>query len=101
MVALSSDEAEDQLREQASRCRKLARISRTELGSTALLTVASQFESDAFRIERQARDDFDGHENAQGRLRAALARQDELWLHMRPGAARTANHFSIGDFLDV
>lgn len=77
---LSRDEAVDELREQASSCRRLARNSRTELGATALLTVASHFESDAFRIEQRARDDLDGHDNQRGRLRAALARQDQLWL---------------------
>lgn len=76
---LSRDEAVDQLRDQASSCRKLARSSRTQIGSTALLTVACQFEADAFRVERQDRDEFESHENARGRLRAALARQSSLW----------------------
>lgn len=76
---LSRDEVVDQLRDQASSCRKLARSTRTEVGSTALLTVACQFEADAFRVEQQDQDKFDSHENARGRLRAALARQNSLW----------------------
>ena len=85
-VILSRDEAADQLREQASCCRRIARNARTELGATALLTVASHFESDAFRIELQAKDDLDGHDIPRGRLRAALARQNQLWPRMRPGS---------------
>lgn len=77
-VTLSCDEAADQLREQASSCRNLARNARTELGSTALLTAANQFESDASRLDRQGQ--VDGGDEMRGRLRAALARQDELWL---------------------
>lgn len=83
----SPDEAADHLREQATCCRRLARNSRTELGSAALLTVASQFEVDAFRLEREARTDPDDGDDAPGRLRAALARQDQLWPRMRPRAA--------------
>jgi len=94
----SRDEAVDQLRDQALSCRRLARSSRTAIGSTALLTVAGQFEADAFRIERLDRDEFDSHESAQGRLRAALARQSSLW--PRAVATRSANEFSIGDRLD-
>ena len=77
-VTLSCDEEADQLREQASSCRNLARNARTELGSTALLTADNQFESDAFRLDRQGQ--VDGGDEIRGRLRAALARQDELWL---------------------
>lgn len=98
MATLSRDEAADQLRDQALSCRRLARNSRTAIGSTALLTVASQFEDDAFRIERQDRDEFDSHESAQGRLRAALARQSAMW--PRVAAARSADESSIGDRLD-
>ena len=89
MIALPSpDEAADQLREQATCCRRLARNSRTELGSAALLTVASQFEVDAFRLEREARADPDFGDDARGRLRAALARQDQLWPRTSPRAAK-------------
>ena len=85
-VILSRDEAADQLREQASCCRRIARNARTDLGATALLTVASHFETDAFRIEREAQDDLDGRDDPRRRLRAALARQDQLWPRMHPGA---------------
>jgi hypothetical protein len=83
-VILSRDEAADQLREQATCCRRIARNARTELGATALLAVASHFETDAFRIERQAQDGLYGHDDPRWRLRAALARQDQLWPRMRP-----------------
>jgi hypothetical protein len=87
-VVLSPDEAADELRGQASSCRNLARNARTELGSTALLTVANQFETDAFRLERQGHMDLDSGDDTRGRLRAALARQDELWLQIGPRATR-------------
>jgi hypothetical protein len=93
-IMLPPDEAADRLREQASCCRRLARNSRTEAGPTALLTVASQFESDAFRLERR-RDGLADHDNAPQRLRAALAWQDALY--MRPGATRTATISGNGD----
>jgi hypothetical protein len=83
-VTPSSDEAADQLRGQASSCRSLARHARTELGSTALLTVANQFDADASRLEWQGRMDPDGGDETRGRLRAALARQEELWLQVGP-----------------
>ena len=85
-IPLSRDEAADQLRGQALCCRKLARNAQTELGSAALLTVANQFESDAFRLERRGRMDPDGGDGTRGRLRAALARQDELWPQVGPRA---------------
>ena len=85
-VILSRDEAAEQLREQASCCRRIARNARTELGATALLTVAGHFESDAFRIERQARDELDDPGSPRGRLRAALARHDQLWPRMHLGS---------------
>ncbi len=94
---LSPDDAAEQLRVQASSCRRLARNSRTELGSTALLAVASQFESDAFRIERQGRDDANDEGIARGRVRAALVWQDALWLRMHPDATRTTTCFGIGE----
>lgn len=90
-VTLSSDEAADQLREQASCCRRIARKAGTELGATALLTVASHFESDAFRIDRQAQDDRDDHDISRGRVRAALARQDRLWPRMHQGSREDSN----------
>ena len=66
------------------------------MGSTALLTVASQFEADAFRIERHAEDDLNGHVSAQGRVRAALAQQGTLW----PRISTSANSFTEGDYSD-
>lgn len=44
-------EAADELREQAASCRRLARRARTRGGSTALKTVAEQFDTDARRID--------------------------------------------------
>lgn len=44
-------EAADGLREQAASCRRLARKARTATGSTALKTVAGQFDIDARRID--------------------------------------------------
>jgi len=44
-------EAADELREQAASCRKLARRARTTGGSSALKTVAEQFDDDARRID--------------------------------------------------
>ena len=97
-VTLSRDEAAVQLRGKASSCRRLARKSRTEVGSTALLTVTSQFEADAFRIERHAEDDLNGLVSAQGRVRAALARQGTLW--PRVGTSVSANSFTDGEHSD-
>ena len=96
MVTLSRDEAVGQLRGQASSCRRLARNSRTEMGSTALLTVACQFETDAFRIERHGQDDLNGHVSAQGRVRAALAQQGTLWPRISTSVA--ASSFTDGDY---
>lgn len=44
-------EAADDLREQAASCRRLADRARTARGSTALNTVAEQFDDDARRID--------------------------------------------------
>ena len=44
-------EAADELREQAASCRRLANQARTAGGSTALKTVAKQFDDDARRID--------------------------------------------------
>lgn len=44
-------EAAEELREQAASCRRLARRARTRGGSTALATVAEQFDQDARRID--------------------------------------------------
>ena len=63
-----------------------------ELGSTALLTASSQSRSEALRIERQAQ-----VQNGQDRLRAALARQEALWMRMRRGAAPIPTSFGIGE----
>lgn len=98
MVTPSRDEAVGQLRGQASSCRRLARASRTETGSAALLTVASQFEVDAFRIERHAQDDLKGHVSAQERVHAALAQQGMLWPRIATSLA--ASSFTDGDHSD-
>jgi hypothetical protein len=63
-----------------------------EFGTTALLAASSRFESDALRIERQTQ-----VQNGQDRLRAALARQEALWMHMRRGTAPIATSFGIGE----
>ena len=51
MERMSRGEAADELREQAASCRGLARRARTPSGSTALTTVADQFDKDARRID--------------------------------------------------
>ena len=51
IVRLTRGEAADELREQAASCRRLARRARTNSGSTALTTVADQFDTDARRID--------------------------------------------------
>ena len=51
MERLTRGEAADELREQAASCRRLARRARTAGGSTALTTVADQFDKDARRID--------------------------------------------------
>jgi hypothetical protein len=48
---LSRGDAADQLREQASSCRRLARRARTTNGSSALVMAAKQFDDDARRID--------------------------------------------------
>jgi len=47
----SRAEAADELREQAASYRRLARRARTNGGSSALTTVAEQFDDDARRID--------------------------------------------------
>jgi hypothetical protein len=47
----SRAEAADELREQAASCRRLARRALTNGGSSALKTVAEQFDDDARRID--------------------------------------------------
>jgi hypothetical protein len=51
MERLSRGEVADQLREQASSCRRLARRARTMTGSSALVMAAEQFDDDARRID--------------------------------------------------
>jgi hypothetical protein len=65
------------------------------MGSTALLTVASQFEAGAFRIEQHSEDDLNGHVSALGRVRAALAQQGTLWPRFS-----IRNSFTDGDYSD-
>jgi hypothetical protein len=51
MERLTRGEAADELREQAASFRRLARRAHTPSGSTALTTVADQFDKDARRID--------------------------------------------------
>jgi hypothetical protein len=51
MERLTRTEAAEELREQAASCRRLARRARTSGGSSALRTVADQFDDDARRID--------------------------------------------------
>jgi hypothetical protein len=51
MEQLTRTQAAGELREQAASCRKLARRARTSGGSSALTTVADQFDDDARRID--------------------------------------------------
>jgi len=51
MERLTRGEAAEELREQAASCRRLARRARTSGGSTALSSVAEQFDDDARRID--------------------------------------------------
>ena len=47
----SREDTANGLREQAASCRRLARRARTKSGSTALDSVADQFDTDARRID--------------------------------------------------
>jgi hypothetical protein len=51
MERISRGEAADELREQAASYRRLAKRARTRGGSSALTTVADQFDDDARRID--------------------------------------------------
>jgi lambda repressor-like predicted transcriptional regulator len=51
MQQLSRAEAVDELREQAASCRRLSRRAQTNGDSSALKTVADQFDEDARRID--------------------------------------------------
>jgi hypothetical protein len=51
MQQLTRNEAAEELRDQAASCRRLARRARTASGSTALKTIADQFDDDARRID--------------------------------------------------
>ena len=48
---ISREEAADGLREQAASCRRLSKSARTSAGSTALSSVARQFDTDARRVD--------------------------------------------------
>lgn len=48
---MSREDAADGLREQAASCRRLSKRARTAGGSTALNSVAQQFDDDARRID--------------------------------------------------
>ena len=84
MRSSTSSEAADELREQATSCRKLALKARTPSSSEALQTAAHQFDADAARIdpvERAASDDVrTGDAAALVRLREALERQSAQWI---------------------
>jgi hypothetical protein len=47
----SREDAAEDLREQAASCRRLSKRARTKAGSTALCSVADQFDTDARRID--------------------------------------------------
>jgi hypothetical protein len=51
MQQVTRNDAAEELRDQAASCRRLARRARTANGSTALETVADQFDDDARRID--------------------------------------------------
>ena len=51
MMPVSRADAADELRQQASSCRRLAQRARTYCGSVALTTVADQLDEDARRID--------------------------------------------------
>lgn len=51
MIGISRAEAADELREQAASCRRLAVRAHTPNGSWALRSVATQFDTDARRID--------------------------------------------------
>lgn len=78
----SRAEAAEQLREQATSCRRLALNARTPRGSRALRAVAEQFDDDALRVDPLPAAAFialdDGTETALVRARLALERQDAL-----------------------
>lgn len=80
---LTRAEAADELREQAASCRRLALSARTESGAGALRTVATQFETDATRVDPSASsiagDDLDGDHAALVRVRKALETQRSRW----------------------
>lgn len=79
----SRGEAAEELREQATSCRRLALIARTVSGSEALKAVARQFDSDAARIDPVPTIAFDRmtpHAAALVRARKALEVQTAHWL---------------------
>ena len=51
MERMTRTDAADELREQAASCRRLARRARTKGGTSALNSVAEQFDDDARRID--------------------------------------------------
>jgi len=83
----SRGEAADQLREQATSCRRLALSARTINGSEALRAVARQFDSDAARIDPVptiTADRLTAQAASLIRVREALERQTAQWLQRRP-----------------
>jgi hypothetical protein len=80
-------EAADQLRGQATSCRRLALNAGTPSGSKALRTVAGQFDADAARIDPIVIDGVkDGDAASLVRLQLALERQTDQWLRRRTDA---------------
>lgn len=82
----SRGDAADELRQQATSCRRLARSARTVSGSEALRAVARQFDSDAARIDPVptiAPDRMTPQAASLTRVREALQIQTAQWLQHR------------------
>ena len=80
-------EAGDELREQATSCRRLALRARTASGCEALQSVALQFDADAARINPVVIDGVkEGDAASLVRVQLALERQTSRWLQPRTEA---------------
>ena len=82
----SRGDAAEELRQQATSCRRLARSARTVRGSEALRAVARQFDSDAARIEpvpTVAPNRVTPQATSLTRVREALEIQTAQWLQHR------------------
>ena len=83
----SRGDAAEELRGQASSCRRLALSARTVSGSEALRAVARQFDSDAARIDPVptiVSDRLTPQAASLVRVREALEIQTARWLQRRP-----------------